>query len=93
MSTLSNPLLSPEEYLEIERKADHKSEYFRGEMFAMSGGSRRHDRIAFRLNTLIGQHLVGKKCEGFTANMRVLAAPSGVYTYPDLSVRARSPSL
>ena len=37
MSTLSNRFLSPEEYLDIERKADNKSEYYHGEMFAMSG--------------------------------------------------------
>jgi hypothetical protein len=35
-----NPFLSPEEYLEIERKAEYKSEYYHGEMFAMSGVSR-----------------------------------------------------
>ena len=46
MSTLRPPRLTPEEYLEIERKAEFKSEYFNGEMFAMSGGSRFHDWIA-----------------------------------------------
>ena len=32
-------LLTPGEYLAIERKAEHRSEYFRGEMFAMAGGT------------------------------------------------------
>ncbi|MCX6633353.1 MAG: Uma2 family endonuclease, partial [Candidatus Solibacter sp.] len=91
MSTLSNRLLSPAEYLEIERKADHKSEYHNGEMFAMSGCSRRHDRIVVPLTVLIGQHLRGKRCETFSANMRVLATPSGLYTYPDLSVACEEP--
>ncbi len=31
--------ISPAEYLERERKAEFKSEYFRGEMFAMAGGT------------------------------------------------------
>lgn len=91
MSTLASPFLSPEEYLEIERKADHKSEYFHGEMFAMSGASRAHDRIAVRLTSLVDQHLRGKRGETFSANMRVLAAPSGLYTYPDLSVACNEP--
>src|SRR5664280_1384699 len=91
MSTLSSRFLSPEEYLEIERKADYKSEYYHGEMFAMSGVSRRHDRINVQLTFLIGQHLRGKRCEAFTANMRVLAASSGLYTYPDLSVACEEP--
>jgi Uma2 family endonuclease len=91
MSTPSKPFLSPEQYLEIERKADYKSEYYHGEMFAMSGGSRHHDRIAIRLTILVGQHLRGKKCEAFSANMRVLVAPAGLYTYPDFSVVCEEP--
>lgn len=86
-----NRFLSPEEYLEIERKAEDKSEYYNGEMFAMSGVSRRHDRIATRLTFLFVQHLRGKRCEAFTANMRVLATASGLYTYPDLSVACEEP--
>lgn len=91
MSTLSNRLLTPEEYLEIERKAEYKSEFYKGEMFAMSGGSRWHARIAVRLTSLLGQHLSGKKCEPFTSDMRVLATPSGLYTYPDFSVACDEP--
>jgi hypothetical protein len=34
MSTQANPLLTPEEYLRIEREAEYKSEYYQGEMFA-----------------------------------------------------------
>ena len=40
---------------------------------------------------LIGQHLRGKRCEAFTANMRVLATASGLYTYADLSVVCEEP--
>ena len=36
MSTVPVRQLTPEEYLEIERTAETKSEYYRGEMFAMS---------------------------------------------------------
>lgn len=38
--------ISPEEYLATERAAEFKSEYYVGEMFAMSGGSRAHSLIA-----------------------------------------------
>ena len=37
MSSQPTTLLSPDEYLELERKAERKSEYFQGEMFAMAG--------------------------------------------------------
>src|ERR1035441_11083298 len=60
-------------------------------MFAMSGVSRTHDRINVQLTFLTAQHLRGKRCEAFTANMRVLAASSGLYTYADLSVVCEEP--
>src|SRR4029077_10618176 len=43
MSSLPKTFLTPEQYLEIERKAEYKSEYFQGEMFAMAGASLRHN--------------------------------------------------
>jgi hypothetical protein len=39
-------MLTPEDYLEIERKAEFKSEYHNGEMFAMAGGASAHNLIA-----------------------------------------------
>jgi Uma2 family endonuclease len=86
MSTLPDGFITPEQYLEIERKAEFKSEYFNGEMFAMSGVTTRHDDIVAQLLVLIGQHLRGKPCRVHTADMRVLANPSGLYTYPDVTV-------
>src|ERR1700722_9318434 len=46
MSTQPVTYLTHEQYLEIERKAEFPSEYINGEMFAMSGGTRNHARIA-----------------------------------------------
>lgn len=37
MSALQKTFLSPEQYLERERKAEFKSEYYAGEMYAMAG--------------------------------------------------------
>ena len=48
------PAISPAEYLEIERAANYRSEYFRGEMFAMAGGSVKHSRI--KTNVLAQLH-------------------------------------
>ena len=44
MSAIPKRKLTPEEYLEIERRAEYKSEYFDGEIFAMAGAKRRHNR-------------------------------------------------
>jgi Uma2 family endonuclease len=91
MSTLPKTFVTPEEYLELERKAEYKSEYCNGEIFAMSGASRKHDVIAMQLHMLVAQHLRGKKCRSHTSDMRVLVASSGLYTYPDLSATCDEP--
>ncbi|MDQ3666055.1 MAG: Uma2 family endonuclease [Acidobacteriota bacterium] len=53
MSTSHKNLISPEEYLALERKAETKSEFYAGEIFALAGASLRHNLIAG--NVLIGQ--------------------------------------
>jgi Uma2 family endonuclease len=78
--------LTEAEYLEIERRAECKSEFLDGEMFAMSGGTRSHYLIASNLNRAIGNQLEGCPCVVYTSDMRVRIQPEGLYTYPDLSV-------
>ena len=89
MSTQPQPFLSQEQYLEIERKADRKSEYFAGQMFAMAGSSREHVRIS--VNCLIALSSRSKGSEIYSSDMRVLTGVSGLYTYPDVSVACDSP--
>lgn len=55
MSTQPQPRLTPEEYLEVERRADFKSEYFDGERLAMSGASFVHNLIAANLSGVCGK--------------------------------------
>ncbi len=86
MASLTKPFVTPEEYLAAERKAEFKSEYFNGEVFAMSGASRRHDDLNVQMLLLLSRHLAGKGCRIHTGSMRVLVQPSGLYTYPDVSV-------
>lgn len=78
--------IKPEEYLEIERKAKYKSEYFNGEMFALAGTSKEHSIIAINLTGILYNQLSGKPCQLFDNNIRVKVKESGLYTYPDLSV-------
>ena len=51
MSSQVKPFITPEEYLALERKAEYKSEYLNGEIFAMTGASRKHNLIAGNIST------------------------------------------
>jgi len=93
VSTQSKAFLTPEQYLEIERKAEYKSEYYRGEMFAMAGARLVHNLLLAHLLRDIGQQLRGKPCEVCPSDMRVLVSASGLYTYPDAVVYCGEPEL
>ena len=86
MST--NPVirLTPEQYLALERKAKTKSEFYNGEMFAMSGASRWHNLIAGNVLTEINLQLRERRCTVYPSDMRVKVSPAGLYTYPDVTV-------
>jgi len=78
--------ISPQEYLDAERLAETKSEYFNGEVFAMAGASFSHVRITLNMTLALGNQLRGKGCQPFGNDLRVLVDSSGLFTYPDLTV-------
>jgi len=84
MSSVPKTYLTPEQYLEIERKAECKSEYFQGEMFAMAGASPAHIGVVFNTILAIGPQLRSRSCRGFSSDMRVHIPATGLYTYPDV---------
>ena len=84
MSATNPNLMTPGEYLEIERKSEIRSEYIAGRMFAMSGASRRHGLIAGNLFREISSQMRGRACEAHINDLRVKVSPTGMYTYPDI---------
>jgi Uma2 family endonuclease len=91
MSRQFKPYVTPEEYLALERKADYKSEYLHGEIFAMTGASRKHNLITVNILREVSHQLRGKPCEVYPSEMRVKVAASGLYTYPDVVVVGGEP--
>jgi Uma2 family endonuclease len=91
MSTLPKRFFTPEEYLEIERKAEYKSEYYNGEMFARAGARQQHNLIVWNLSREFGAQLRNRPCEAYVADMRVRVSSTGLYTYPDLVVVCAEP--
>lgn len=77
---------TPEEYLTLEEKSHYRSEYYKGEIFAMSGGSANHNRIVRNVLTTLDRRLEGKPCEAFVADMRLQTRSRELYTYPDVMV-------
>jgi Uma2 family endonuclease len=78
--------LTEAEYLEIERAAEFKSEFFDGEMFAMAGGTPQHSLIGTNLGREFGNRLVNNPCVAYNADLRIKVDATGLCTYPDLSV-------
>jgi Uma2 family endonuclease len=86
MSTQSNNYLTPEQYLEIERKADYKSEYYQGEMYAVAGARRGHNLVSGNVFYQLHHQLRQGPCEVYQNDMRVRVNATGLYTYPDVAV-------
>lgn len=91
MSQQLKTLVSPEEYLRLERQAEYKSEYLNGEIFAMTGASRNHNLITVNISRELSQQLKGRPCEVYSADMRVKVLWNGLYTYPDVAVVCGEP--
>ena len=86
MATQPKPYLTPEEYLAFEREADIKHEYYAGEIFAFAGASRQHNLIAGNVYAALHAQLRKRPCEVYPSDMRVRVSPTGLYTYPDVTV-------
>jgi Uma2 family endonuclease len=86
MSSERKTLMSPEEYLAVERKSELKHEYFAGEIFAMVGASKRHNLITSNIIRILGNQLLDRPCNVYPSDMRVKVSATGKYTYPDVVV-------
>jgi Uma2 family endonuclease len=83
--------VSESEYLSLEREAMERHEYYKGEIFAMSGASYKHNVIENNVRGILYNHLKGKKCNSFGSNLRVHIPKNTLYTYPDILVVCDEP--
>ena len=86
MQLKEKTVISPEEYLALERQSEIKSEYFGGEIFAMAGASREHNIISTNIVRVLGNQLLEKPCNIFLSDMKVKMKEIKKYTYPDIVV-------
>jgi Uma2 family endonuclease len=91
MSTDRKTLLTEEQYLEIERRAEFKSEFYRGEMFAMAGAGWNHNLLVANAIIQLGIQMRSQPCRVVPSDMRVRISATGLYTYPDVVVVCGEP--
>ena len=85
--------ISPEDYLVMERASEEKHEYFKGDIFAMSGASWEHNIIAKNISTIILPFLKGSSCDMFGSDLRIHIPENTLYTYPDFSIICGKPEV
>lgn len=92
--------LTEEEYLAIERQAEYKSEYYRGKVYPMAGGSKRsaldvtaeagasetHNLITVNIAVELHGMMKNRPCKVYSSDMRVRIQATGSDTYPDVVV-------
>jgi len=78
--------ISIEEYLEMENASVEKHEYYKGEIFAMSGAKVPHVVISDNILTVLKQKLKGKKCMPYGSDLRIHIQSNTLFTYPDISI-------
>src|SRR5689334_16365950 len=93
MSLPSTEFITPAEYLELERKAEIRSEYIAGRMYATSGANEPHNLIAGNVFVELRNQTRGRNCRAYMADMRVKVSSTGMYTYPDIAALCGEPRL
>ncbi len=78
--------MSIEEYLAWEPKQLLKYEYIDGKVYAMTGGTKSHNRIGLNLAFALDNHLREQECEVYFSDVKVQVSPTSSYHYPDITV-------
>lgn len=90
--------ITEEEYLADEKGREYRCEYIDGEIFpmadfgsngeirAMAGAGKNHQRIISRLSRRLDEHFDGTPCEVFSSDMKIRADKGNKYFYPDIVV-------
>jgi len=85
LSQLNDNYISEQDYLEGEKISEIKHEYIDGNVYAMAGASKNHQRIIANLARHLGNYLNGSPCEVFFSDIKV-RVDTKKYFYPDIIV-------
>lgn len=91
---VSTALISVLDYLDGEKTSPIRHEYLGGQIFAMSGGSEEHNRIALNIASVLKFRLRGSGCKTFMSDMKVnmpiARNTADLFYYPDVMVTCDS---
>jgi Uma2 family endonuclease len=78
--------MTPEQFLAWERKQSARHEYRQGEVFAMAGGSPRHNALVANVTAELVTRLRGGPCRVLSSDQRIAIRATEQYVYADVSV-------
>lgn len=78
--------LTVTEYLDLERSSAEKHEFYRGEVFAMSGAKMPHNHVVSNVHSALGALLKGSGCKPFGSDTRIHIPANTLFTYPDITI-------
>ena len=70
----------------MEDAAEYKSDYYKGEIFGMSGGTSRHSLICCNITGELRSRLKKSPCVVYESNLRIKNKFTGLRHYPDAAI-------
>ena len=83
---LAQPTMSAPEYLNWEMLQCEKHDFLKGEVFAMTGGTLRHNLATVASTLVFKSHLAGSPCKVFSGDVKVAVNVTEHWFYPDVVV-------
>lgn len=84
MAPAQRRLLTEDDYLAFEMKAETRHEFVGGEVHAMAGASVRHNRIAFDIARRLDAAAGGSSCVVLMSDIKLCLDSGNTYYYPDV---------
>ena len=86
-ATATKPKMTASEFLTWENSlSDFRHEFVEGEVFAMTGTTRQHNRVVINLVGALDRALQGTPCAVFAVDIKVRVEAANAYFYPDLVI-------
>lgn len=86
MTAQPKQAMTEAEYIAYELTSTRKHEYYRGEVYAMAGGTEFHNLVAGNTYAALHVQLRRRPCRVYNSDQRLKIVSTGLYTYPDLTI-------